>query len=185
MGSPSNSYLSSSPSPLFLSLSCSTVVQRQTRRGCSCGGVDRQLYRTRGLNERREKAEWSRTCNRCKNRNGCRHFTARVAQWAESIIKCTKCLVHSNFAQKTIIYRYPYVLTYFWRNHFPRKFHICGVSRELPQRAARESQILLFLTHVYDTKMYLKNCLISVSDVFFPQLSNDVVSFFEIFHFDL
>ena len=28
------------------------------------------------------------------------------AQWTESIKKCTKCLIHSNFAQKTIIYRY-------------------------------------------------------------------------------
>ena len=28
------------------------------------------------------------------------------AQWAESTKKCTKCLIHSNFAQKTIIYRY-------------------------------------------------------------------------------
>ena len=32
-------------------------------------------------------------------------------------------------------------------------------------------------------KSTLKNCLISVFDVFFPQLSNDVDSFFEIFHF--
>ena len=31
----------------------------------------------------------------------------------------------------------------------------------------------------------LKNCLLSVSDVFFPQLSNDVGSFSEIFHFHL
>ena len=29
-------------------------------------------------------------------------------------------------------------------------------SRQLPQRAAREPQIVLSLTHVYDTKMYLK-----------------------------
>ena len=33
---------------------------------------------------------------------------------------------------------------------------IWGVSRQLPQRAAREPQIVLFLTHVYDTKMYFK-----------------------------
>ena len=33
---------------------------------------------------------------------------------------------------------------------------IWGVSRQLPQRAARKPQIVLFLTHVYDTKMYLK-----------------------------
>ena len=33
---------------------------------------------------------------------------------------------------------------------------IWGVSRQLSQRAAREPQIVLFLTHVYDTKMYLK-----------------------------
>ena len=33
--------------------------------------------------------------------------------------------------------------------------------------------------------MYLKNCLICVSDVFFPLLSNDVGSFSEIFHFHL
>ena len=33
---------------------------------------------------------------------------------------------------------------------------IWGVSRQLPQRAAREPQIVLFLTHVYDTKIYLK-----------------------------
>ena len=52
-------------------------------------------------------------------------------------------------------------------------------------RAARKPQIVLFLTHVYDTKRYLKNCLISVFDVFFPQLSNDVGNFFEIFHFHL
>ena len=31
----------------------------------------------------------------------------------------------------------------------------------------------------------LKNCLISVFDVFFPQLSNDVGTSFEIFHFHL
>ena len=42
-----------------------------------------------------------------------------------------------------------------------------------------------------DTKMFmilkstLKNCLISVFDVFFSQLSNDVGTFFEIFHFHL
>ena len=34
--------------------------------------------------------------------------------------------------------------------------YIWGVSRQLSQRAAREPQIVLFLTHVYDTKMYLK-----------------------------
>ena len=34
-------------------------------------------------------------------------------------------------------------------------------------------------------KCALKNCLISVSDVFFPQLSNDVGIFSEIFHFHL
>ena len=34
--------------------------------------------------------------------------------------------------------------------------HIRGVSRQLPQRAARELQIVQFLTHVYDTKMYFK-----------------------------
>ena len=34
-------------------------------------------------------------------------------------------------------------------------------------------------------KCALKYCLISVSDVFFPQLSNDVGSFSEIFHFHL
>ena len=62
---------------------------------------------------------------------------------------------------------------------------IWGVSRQLPQRAACEPQIVPFLTHVYDTKMYLKNYLISVSDVFFPQLSNDVGSFSEIFYFHL
>ena len=33
---------------------------------------------------------------------------------------------------------------------------IGGVSRQLPQRTARDPQIVLFLTHVYDTKMYLK-----------------------------
>ena len=45
------------------------------------------------------------------------------------------------------------------------EWHIWGVSRQL------------FCTW--------KNCLISVSDVFFLQLSNDVGSFSEIFHFDL
>ena len=39
---------------------------------------------------------------------------------------------------------------------FSRNKSIWGVSRQLPQRAARESQIVLFLTHDYDTKMYLK-----------------------------
>ena len=34
-------------------------------------------------------------------------------------------------------------------------------------------------------KCTYKNCLINVSDVFFPQLSNDVGSFSKIFHFDL
>ena len=67
---------------------------------------------------------------------------------------------------------------------FSRK-RIWGVSRQLSQRAAREPQIVLFLTHVYDTKMYLKNCLINVFDVFFPQLSNDVSSFSKIFRFHL
>ena len=44
---------------------------------------------------------------------------------------------------------------------------------------------MIFLTHVYDTKMYLKNCLINVFDVFFPKLSNDVSSFSNNFHFHL
>ena len=66
-----------------------------------------------------------------------------------------------------------------------RRSHIWGVSRQLSQCAAREPQIVLFLTHVYDTKKYLKNCLISVSDVFFSQLSNDVSSFSKIFRFHL
>ena len=64
-------------------------------------------------------------------------------------------------------------------------FYIWGVSRQLSQSTAREPQIVLFLTHVYDTKKYLKNCLISAFDVLFPQLSNDAGSFFEIFHFHL
>ena len=34
--------------------------------------------------------------------------------------------------------------------------YIWGVSRQLPQRAARESQIVLFLTNVHDIKIYLK-----------------------------
>ena len=34
--------------------------------------------------------------------------------------------------------------------------YIWGVSRQLSQRAAREPQIVLFLTHVYDTKKYFK-----------------------------
>ena len=34
--------------------------------------------------------------------------------------------------------------------------NIWGVSYQLPQRAVRDPQIVLFLTHVYDTKMYLK-----------------------------
>ena len=54
----------------------------------------------------------------------------------------------SRFIQKNNIYVY-------------EAFHVNCPS------AARESQIVLFLTHVYDIKMYLKNCLISVSDVFF------------------
>ena len=54
-----------------------------------------------------------------------------------------------------------------------RKIHIWGVSRQLPQRVAREPQIVLFLTHIYDTKMCFK------------KLSNDVGSFSEIFHFQL
>ena len=33
---------------------------------------------------------------------------------------------------------------------------IWGVSCQLSQRAAREPQLVLFLTHVYDTKKYLK-----------------------------
>ena len=35
-------------------------------------------------------------------------------------------------------------------------FYIWGISRQLPQRAARKPQIVIFLTHVYDTKNYLK-----------------------------
>ena len=54
----------------------------------------------------------------------------------------------------------------------------------VPARGARAPNRAI-LTHVYDTKMYLKNCLINVSDVFFPQLSNDVSSFSKIFRFDL
>ena len=50
--------------------------------------------------------------------------------------------------------------------------------------AARERQIVLYLDHFYDTKTYL-NFMISISDVFFPQLSNGVDSFPEIFHFRL
>ena len=34
--------------------------------------------------------------------------------------------------------------------------------------AVRERQIVLYLAHVYDTKTYLKNFMISISDVFFP-----------------
>ena len=36
---------------------------------------------------------------------------------------------------------------------------IWGVSRQLSQRVAREPQIVLFQTHVYDTKKYLKKLL--------------------------
>ena len=45
------------------------------------------------------------------------------------------------------------------------------MKRSTSSALARERQIVLFLTHFYDTKMYLKNCLISDFDVFFPQLS--------------
>ena len=34
--------------------------------------------------------------------------------------------------------------------------HIWGFARQLSQRAAREPQIVLYLTHVYDTKKYFK-----------------------------
>ena len=34
--------------------------------------------------------------------------------------------------------------------------YIWGVSRQLPQRAARKPQIVLFLTYVYDTRMYFE-----------------------------
>ena len=36
------------------------------------------------------------------------------------------------------------------------QYVIWGVLRQLPQRAAREPQIVQFLTYVYDTKMYFK-----------------------------
>ena len=49
----------------------------------------------------------------------------------------------------------------------------------------REPQIVLFLTHVYDTKKYLKKLFDKCYRRNFPQLSNDVGSFFEIFHFHL
>ena len=42
------------------------------------------------------------------------------------------------------------------RVHAYCSLHIWGVSRQLSQRAAREPQIVLFLTHVYDTKTYFK-----------------------------
>ena len=44
---------------------------------------------------------------------------------------------------------------------------------------------MLFLTHVYDTKMYLKKLFDKRFRRIFPQLSNDVGSFSEIFHFHL
>ena len=44
---------------------------------------------------------------------------------------------------------------------------------------------MLFLTHVYDTKMYLKKLFDKLFDVFFPQLSNRVISFTKNFHFHL
>ena len=62
---------------------------------------------------------------------------------------------------------------------------IWGVSRQLSQRAAREPPIVLFLTHVYDTKKYLKKLFDKRFRRIFSQLSNDVGSFFEIFHFHL
>ena len=49
----------------------------------------------------------------------------------------------------------------------------------------REPQIVQFLTHVYDTKMYFKKLFDKRFRRIFPQLSNDVGSFSEIFHFDL
>ena len=70
--------------------------------------------------------------------------------------------------------------------HAIRKLlYIWGVSRQMPQRAARKPKIVLFLTHVYDTKMYLKKLFDKRFRRIFPQLSNDVGSFSEIFHFDL
>ena len=86
--------------------------------------------------------------------------------------------VHRQAYTHTYIHMYTYTYT-------RTRIHIWGVSRQLSQRAAREPQIVLFWTHVYDTKITLKNCLISVFDVFFPQLSNDIGTSFEIFHFHL
>ena len=55
----------------------------------------------------------------------------------------------------------------------------------MSQRAAREPQIVLFLTHVYDTKKYLKKLFDKRFRRIFFSLSNDVGSFIEIFHFHL
>ena len=62
---------------------------------------------------------------------------------------------------------------------------IWGVSRQLPQRATREPQIVLFLTHVYDTKMYFKKLFDKRFRRIFSSAFNDVGSFSEIFHFYL
>ena len=51
--------------------------------------------------------------------------------------------------------------------------------------AARERQIVLYVAHVYDTKTYLIYFMIIIFDVFFPQISNGVGSFPEIFDFRL
>ena len=60
-----------------------------------------------------------------------------------------------------------------------------GVSRQLRQRAAREPQIVLFLTHIYDTKI----CFKKLFDKRFRRILSSVFQwrrqFFEIFHFHL
>ena len=70
-----------------------------------------------------------------------------------------KQLVHNKYVYNS--YMCSNHITFFWL-----KSNLCtinmytiliwGVSRQLPQRAAREPQTVLFLTHIYDTKMCFK-----------------------------
>ena len=125
-------------------------------------GIFRQLLCTHVCMRRDHESEGVSTCHITQV-----ILTPWISMWCNTYYEDS--IVLSNFHKRNQIWIF---------------IHIWGVSRQLPQRAAREPQIVLFLTHVYDTKTYFKNCL-SVSDVFFHQLSNGVGSFSEIFHFYL
>ena len=77
----------------------------------------------------------------------CRGTLLRSKHFSKKNLALLGALCHGNKKHRTAITR---------AADKPLVKCIWGVSRQLSQRAARDPQIVLFLTHVYDTKMYLK-----------------------------